>query len=125
MAQYDTPTLQENASALYVMTNIPATAGGVWGFNPTTRLPEVVTTFTYDTSGNLVIADGKNVTFNTTTGTKLGTSTTQKFSFWNSTPVVQPTAVADAAGGATVDAEGRTALNSLLARLRTIGIIAT
>jgi len=33
--------------------------------------------------------------------------------------------VADATGGATIDAEARTAINSLLARLRTHGIIAT
>lgn len=37
----------------------------------------------------------------------------------------QEAAVADAAGGATVDAEARTALNALLARLRTHGLIAT
>ena len=34
-------------------------------------------------------------------------------------------AVADAAGGATIDAEARTALNALLARLRTHGLIST
>jgi hypothetical protein len=33
--------------------------------------------------------------------------------------------IADATGGATVDAEARTAINTLLARLRTHGIIAT
>lgn len=37
----------------------------------------------------------------------------------------QGAAVADATGGATVDAEARTALNALLAQLRTIGVIAT
>lgn len=45
--------------------------------------------------------------------------------FFGATPAAQPTAVADAAGGATVDAEARTAINDLLARLRTLGIIAT
>jgi len=34
-------------------------------------------------------------------------------------------AVADATGGATVDAEARAAVNALLAELRTLGIIAT
>ena len=33
-------------------------------------------------------------------------------------------AVADATGGATIDAEARTAINSLLARLRAHGLIA-
>lgn len=37
----------------------------------------------------------------------------------------QGAAVADASGGATVDAEARTAINDLLARLRTHGLIAT
>lgn len=37
----------------------------------------------------------------------------------------QGAAVADAAGGATVDAEARTAINTLLARLRAHGLIAT
>lgn len=37
----------------------------------------------------------------------------------------QGAAVADASGGATVDAEARTAINTLLARLRTHGLIAT
>lgn len=45
--------------------------------------------------------------------------------FFGATPAAQPVAVADAAGGATVDAEARTALNALLARLRTLGLIAT
>lgn len=37
----------------------------------------------------------------------------------------QGSAVADASGGATVDAEARTAINDLLAELRTLNIIAT
>ena len=45
--------------------------------------------------------------------------------FYGASPAAQPAAVADAAGGATVDAEARTAINDLLARLRTLGIIAT
>lgn len=39
--------------------------------------------------------------------------------------VGQGAAVSDASGGATVDAEARTAINGLLAQLRTLGIIAT
>jgi hypothetical protein len=70
-------------------------------------------------------ADAVNLAFGTTTGTKIGTATTQKIAFFNSTPVVQPAAQADASGGGTVDAEARTAINGLLAKLRTLGIIAT
>lgn len=71
--------------------------------------------------GLLQIAEASNFETGTTTGTKIGTGTTQKLSFWNATPVVQPTAVADATDAASVIAQ----LNALLSRLRTIGIIAT
>ncbi|MEA1877256.1 MAG: hypothetical protein U9N86_10365 [Bacteroidota bacterium] len=65
--------------------------------------------------------DGANLVMGTSTGTKIGTGTTQKLGFWNTTPAVQPTAVADA----TDNASAILRLNELLARLRTIGIIAT
>jgi hypothetical protein len=66
-----------------------------------------------------------NLTFGTTTGTKLGTATTEKLGFWNNAPVVQGALVADASGGVIQDAEARTAINTLLARMRLYGLIAT
>jgi hypothetical protein len=69
----------------------------------------------------LHLADAGDITVGTTTGTKIGTATTQKIGFYNATPVVQPTAVADATDAASVI----TQLNDLLAKLRTLGIIAT
>lgn len=54
-------------------------------------------------------------------GTKIGTATNQKLGFFNATPVVQPTAVADATDAASVI----TQLNALLSRMRTLGLIAT
>lgn len=38
---------------------------------------------------NVEIADGKDIIFDTTTGTKIGTSATQKLAFFNTTPVIQ------------------------------------
>ena len=72
-------------------------------------------------AGVLQIAEAGNITVGTTTGTKIGTATTQKLGFYNATPVVQPTAVADA----TTAVDVITQLNNLLAKLRTLGIIAT
>ena len=74
--------------------------------------------------------DAKNLIFNTTTGTKFGTATTQKMGWWNAAPVVQPTAVADAGAGAVAQvASGATscqvAIDAILSRLRTLGIFAT
>jgi hypothetical protein len=71
-------------------------------------------------NGNLNLST-KDLVTDTTTGTKIGTGTTQKLGFFNATPAVQPAAVADATDAASTQAR----LNDLLARLRTIGIIAT
>jgi len=74
--------------------------------------------------GGVQLSEGASIDFGTTTGSKIGNSTSQKIGFWNATPAIQPTAVADASGGATVDTEARAALNDLLARMRTIGLMA-
>ena len=50
-----------------------------------------------DTNG-LTITDAKDIILNTTTGTKIGTSTTQKLGFYNATPIVQPSAVTTTQG---------------------------
>ena len=42
--------------------------------------------------GGITMADAKNIVLNTTTGTKIGTATTQKLGFYNAAPVVQPSA---------------------------------
>lgn len=42
-------------------------------------------------NGNIGVFDSGNVILGTTTGTKFGTATTQKISFWNKTPIIQPT----------------------------------
>jgi hypothetical protein len=41
-------------------------------------------------SGDVIMANEKNLIFNTSTGTKIGTATNQKIGFWNVTPIVQP-----------------------------------
>ena len=43
------------------------------------------------TAASFTINDGGNISVGTTTGTKIGTATSQKLSFWNATPIVQPT----------------------------------
>jgi hypothetical protein len=69
----------------------------------------------------LHLADAGNITVGTTTGTKIGTATTQKLGFFDKTPVVQPIAVADA----TTAVDVITQFNALLARMRDLGLIAT
>ena len=75
-------------------------------------------------NGGITMGDAKNIAVNTTTGTKIGTATSQKIGFWNSTPVIQQAHIADPTGGATVDAEARTAIDSINALCATLGITA-
>lgn len=47
-------------------------------------------TLTNKTFGSITFNDATTISFNTTNGTKIGTSTSQKLAFYNSTPIVQP-----------------------------------
>jgi parallel beta-helix repeat protein len=62
-----------------------------------------------------------NVVLDYHTGTKFGTSSAQKLSFWNRPPVIQPAAVAKASDATSVIAQ----LNTLIDRLSSIGILAS
>lgn len=76
-------------------------------------------------SGTWNLADSCIFAVGVTTGFMLGSASAQKLGFWGTTPAVQPAAVPDVTGGATIDAECRTTLNDLLAKLRGVGIIDT
>jgi hypothetical protein len=85
--------------------------------------------------GDLTMADAKNIVVGTGTGTKIGTvagAAGQKLSFWNKTPIVQPTT---AITGATFVVNSGTAVNTgstfggytldkVVAALVNIGILA-
>lgn len=45
---------------------------------------------------DVTFADAQNITFNSTTGTQIGTATTEKLAFYGDTPIVQPTALTTA-----------------------------
>lgn len=57
-------------------------------------------------------------------GTRIGRTSSEKVAFFGATPVVQPTALADVTPAADGTAVG-TAFNTLLAKLRTLGLIDT
>lgn len=50
---------------------------------------------------SLTLADAVNIALNTTTGSKIGTATSQKLAFHNATPVIQRAGAAQAAAAAT------------------------
>ncbi len=89
--------------------------------NGTTRLQD-----------NVTITDAKNIILATTTGTKIGTATSQKLGFWNAAPIVQPTTAVAAAtrvggGGTTVtdtDTFDGYTIAQVVKALRNTGILA-
>jgi len=72
----------------------------------------------------LQIFDGKHVQLGKTNGTKFGTEATQKIGFLGKTPVVRQAAISDPSGGLTIDANARTAINSIIDVLQAFGFIA-
>lgn len=88
---------------------------------------------TMTVAGHISLADAKNLAVDTTTGTKLGTATSQKLALWNATPIVQPTtafaeaAFTENAGGTAVNDDstfdGYT-LRQVVAAMRAFGLLA-
>ena len=66
------------------------------------------------------LGEGVHIGVGTSAGSRIGFVNTQKLAFWGGTPTTQPAAVADA----TDSTDAVTKLNDLLAKLRSIGIIA-
>lgn len=87
----------------------------------------------------LDITDAKDIVLGTTTGTKIGTATTQKLGFYNAAPVVQPNGTGETTGftagvGTAVNDDstftgnvGSTAyrINDIVKALKNIGLLAT
>ena len=69
-----------------------AAASGRWGFYQAGGADNYFAGnvgFGVAPSEALEVKDAGNIKFQTTTGTKIGTATTQKIGFWNATPVIQ------------------------------------
>ena len=73
---------------------------------------------------DIMLLGGENIILSATTGTKIGTATTQLLGFYNATPVDQPATVSDPSGGLVIDAEARTAVIAIIDRLQELGLIA-
>ena len=73
---------------------------------------------------HLQILDARNIQFGRTTGSKFGTAADQKAAFYGATPVVQAGAISAPSGGATQDAEARTAINAIRTAIKNFGISA-
>jgi len=87
-------------------------------------LDKVFKTERYIFEKTVQFSDGRNIQTGRTTGTKIGTATDQKVGFFNKTPVVQQGAISAPTGGAVIDAPARTAINSIITTLQTLGLTA-
>jgi hypothetical protein len=73
----------------------------------------------FDVCGSVL--DGTNWSFGTTTGTQIGTATSQKIGFFGKTPIVQPTMGSATAGG-TYTATEQGMLQAAYNALRNLGL---
>ena len=60
------------------------------------RLNELEKSSAFFFKKDIQMYDGRNLIFNGATGTRIGTSVTQKLGLWNVTPIIQPTVYATA-----------------------------
>jgi hypothetical protein len=124
---FKTPLIQRNIRlenrVAFSFLSIPEWQIGGTIINPTLIIGD----------NSIKIRNAKNIVFDTTTGTKIGTATSQKIGFWNATPIVQPTtAIAESAfvensGGVNVNDDstfdGYT-LRQVVKALRDAGLLA-
>lgn len=79
--------------------------------SPTAAITVPATSGSIVFGGGITLPDAGDVVVNTTTGTKIGTATSQKLGLWNVTPIIQP---AGAGQAAITDATGGTPASSLV-----------
>ena len=72
---------------------------------------------------DIALASNRNIKVSGN-GSSFGTRTTDKVSLYGVTPIVQQAAISQPSGGATVDSQSRTAINSIITALQNIGITA-
>lgn len=74
---------------------------------------------------NIQILDMRNIQLGLDNGTKIGTAAAQKVALHGATPTIQSLKINDPSGGTTVDAEARTAINSIIDVLEAKGLSAS
>ena len=84
------PFVVENSEGTDVFT--VSNAGNVVASGTLAVTGAATLTSTLAANGHITMADAKNIVLNATTGTKIGTATTQKLGLFNAEPVVQAAA---------------------------------
>lgn len=87
-------------------------------------LAQFVKSDRYTFQRDIEISDGRKIQLSSVNGTRIGTAAKQKLSVFGVTPVIQAGAISAPSGGATVDAQARTAIGSLITAVKNFGITA-
>lgn len=125
-------TTNGNGGNITLTAGIAGAGAGAAGVNGTITFNQGGSNKVVLASTGIVIGDAVDLVLNATTGTKIGTATTQKLAFWNATPIVQPTTAVSAAtrtggGGATVtdtDTFDGYTIAQIVKALRNLGALA-
>lgn len=89
-------------------------------------IAQLVASDRYMVGRKLQMREGIDIAFGTQTGTKIGSSASEKLALWGVTPIVQPSSIADVAvAGVASDGTARGKINDILTALRAAGLIAT
>jgi hypothetical protein len=83
-----TTTNQTGTGSLVLATN-PSMTGATLGGTSFLTTAQVYGNLTMESTTEVILTDGVNIAAGTTTGTKIGTATSQKIGFYNVTPVIQ------------------------------------
>lgn len=86
------------------------------------ELSRFLTTDRFIFDRKLQIMDSRNIQLGKTTGTKLGTESTQKLGFYGTTPVVKQSLSPIAGGAIASDGTARAGVNSIITVLQTYGL---
>ena len=92
------------------------------------ELQDLINNNKYTFSKPVQFLDGRPIQFGVSNGTKFGNAMTVKqeeIGFFDVGAVVQQNTIANPSGGAVVDSEARAAVNSIITRLKTYGLIKT
>jgi hypothetical protein len=115
----------------YLRTGLIFKVGGANNVNTSIQAGNVVGLTMDASTRDITFTDGVDFILGSTNGTKIGTATTEKLGFWNSTPVVQNTgwSVTNVSSDKTFDANATTVneladvLGTLIDTLKTYGIL--
>lgn len=75
-------------------------------------------------NSDITLKGGKNIIFDRTTGSSIGTDHMEKISVYGVTPIIQQNAITAPTGGTTVDTQARTAIGTIINVLKNFGITA-